>query len=65
LIHCLIKKSEVVEVSNQIVLQLKTAMLENLRKLFGKMEEIQLVSIATILDLRFKTIHSNDPDASS
>ena len=61
MIHCLIKKSEVVEVSNQIVLQLKTAMLENLRKRFGGMEEIQLLSIATILDPRFKTIHSNDP----
>lgn len=65
LINCLIKKSETVEVCNQIVLQLKTAMLENLRKRFGRMEEIQLLSIATILDPRFKTIHSNDPVASS
>lgn len=64
MINCLIKKSETVEVCNQIVLQLKTAMLENLRKRFGRMEKIQLLSIATILDPRFKTIHSNDPVAS-
>lgn len=64
MIHSLIKKSESVEVSNQIVLRLKSAMLENLRKRSGRMEEIQLLSIATILDPRFKTIHLNNRVAS-
>ncbi|XP_025420192.1 uncharacterized protein LOC112690393 [Sipha flava] len=65
LIHCLIKKCEQINVINPIALQLKSALLDNLNRWFGRMEEIQNLTIATILDPRFKTLHSNNPLASS
>lgn len=65
LIHCLIKKCEQVNLVNPIALQLKSALLDNLNRRFGKMEEVQMLSIATILDPRFKTLHSNNALASS
>ncbi|CAI6352944.1 unnamed protein product [Macrosiphum euphorbiae] len=43
----------------------KEAMLENLDTRFGRMEEISLLSVATILDPRFKTIHLNNPYCSA
>jgi len=61
LIHCLIKKREQINVINSIALQLKSALLDNLNRRFGRMEEIQNLTIATILDPRFKTLHSNNP----
>lgn len=65
LIHCLIKKCEQINVINPIALQLKSALLDNLNRRFGRMEEIQNLTIATILDPRFKTLHSNNPLAFS
>jgi len=50
---------------NPIALQLKSALLENLSRRFGRMEEIPILSIATILDTRFKTLHSNNALAAS
>jgi len=65
LVHCLIKKIESVDVFSPTVLQLKTAMLKNVCKKFGRMGEISMITIAIILDPRFKTIHLNNPVASS
>ncbi|XP_022163234.1 zinc finger BED domain-containing protein 4-like [Myzus persicae] len=65
LINCLIQKTESINISNPIALTLKQAMLENLDKRFGRMEEISLLSVATILDPRFKTIHLNNPNCSA
>lgn len=65
LINCLIKKCEQVNLVNPIALQLKSALLENLSRRFGRMEEIQMLSIAIILDPRFKTLHSNNALESS
>ncbi|KAL4123342.1 hypothetical protein QTP88_015539 [Uroleucon formosanum] len=65
LINCLIKKTESINLSNPIALTLKQAMLDNLYKRFGRMEEISLLSVATILDPRFKTIHLNNPNSSA
>lgn len=65
LINCLIKKTESIKLSNPISLKLKQAMLDNLCKRFGRMEEISLLSVATILDPRFKTIHLNNPNSSA
>lgn len=56
LIHCLLKTIEKVKISSPIVLQLKTAMC----KWFGRIEEIQMLTIATILDPIFKIIHFNN-----
>lgn len=65
LINCLIKKTESINVSNQISLKLKQAILDNLCKRFGRMEEIIMLSVATILDPRFKTINLNNPKSSA
>lgn len=60
LINCFIKKTECVPVYNPIVLQLKSAILENLIKRFGKVEDKHLLTVATVLDPRFKSIHLNN-----
>lgn len=65
LIHCLIKNCEQIVVNNPTVVQLKSALLDNLQRRFGRMEEIQILSIATLLDPRFKTLHSNNAVAVS
>lgn len=65
LIHCLIKNCEKIVVNNPTVVQLKSALLDNLQRRFGRMEEIQMLSIATLLDPRFKILHSNDAVAVS
>lgn len=65
LIHCLIKNCEKIVVNNSTVVQLKSALLDNLQRRFGRMEEIQMLSIAILLDPRFKTLHSNDAVAVS
>lgn len=52
LIHCLIKKCETIIVLDPIALQLKSALLDNLQRRFGRMEKIPILSIATILDLK-------------
>ncbi|CAI6357783.1 unnamed protein product [Macrosiphum euphorbiae] len=65
LINCLIKKTESIDLTHPTALSLKRAMLENLDKRFGRMEERSLLSISTILDPRFKTIHLNNPLTSS
>lgn len=46
-------------------MQLKTTLLQNLKSRFGRVEEIKMLSIATILDPRFKKLHSNNPIACS
>jgi len=35
-------------------------MLEHLNKMFGKVEDIHMLTVATILDPRFKSIHLNN-----
>lgn len=65
LINCLIKKTDSIDLTHPTALSLKKAMLENLDKRFGRMEERSLLSVATILDPRFKTIHLNNPISSS
>ncbi|XP_029345286.1 zinc finger BED domain-containing protein 1 isoform X2 [Acyrthosiphon pisum] len=65
LINCLIKKTESIDLTHPTALTLKRAMLDNLNHRFGRMEERSLLSISTILDPRFKTIHLNNPLASS
>lgn len=65
LIQSLIKKCEQVNLVNPIALQLKSALLDNLSRRFGRVEEIQMLSIATILDPRFKTLHSNNAISST
>ncbi|CAI6367128.1 unnamed protein product [Macrosiphum euphorbiae] len=40
-------------------------MLENLDIRFGRMEDIGLLTVATILDPRFKTIHLNNPNVTA
>jgi len=65
LINCLIKKTEGITLLNPIALSLKNAMLENLDIRFGRMEDIGLLTVATILDPRFKTIHLNNPNATA
>lgn len=59
LIHCLIKKCETIIILDPISLQLKSLLLDNLERQSGKVEKIPILSIATILDPRFKTFHSN------
>ncbi|CAI6355572.1 unnamed protein product [Macrosiphum euphorbiae] len=65
LINCLIKKTEGFTLLNPIALSLKKAMLENLDIRFDRMEDIGLLTVATILDPRFKTIHLNNPNATA
>lgn len=65
LIHCLNKKIEPVEVGSDIYSELKNNLLLNLKARFGKVQYLEILSISTILDPRFKTLHSNDPIASS
>ncbi|CAI6358828.1 unnamed protein product [Macrosiphum euphorbiae] len=65
LINCLIKKTESIDLTHPTALTLKRAMLDNLNYRFGRMEERSLLSISTILDPRFKTIHLNNALASS
>lgn len=64
LMHCLIKKIEPIVVNN-VALNLKSNLVKNLKTRFGIIEYFEILSIATILDPRFKTLHSNDPIASS
>jgi len=61
LIHCLLKKCEKININNSVALQLKSALLENLQRRFGRMEELQNLTISTLLDPRFKTLHLNNP----
>jgi hypothetical protein len=61
LINYLIKKTEGIDLTHPTALTLKRAMLENLDEKFGRMEERSLLSISTILDPKFKTIHLNNP----
>lgn len=56
LIHCLLKKCEQININNSVALQLKSALLENLQRRFGRMEELQNLTISTLLDPRFKTL---------
>jgi hypothetical protein len=65
LLHCLIKKIEPIEIINVISLDFKNNLLKNLNTRFGRVEYLEILSIASILDPRFKTLHSNDPIASS
>ncbi|KAL4119982.1 hypothetical protein QTP88_012732 [Uroleucon formosanum] len=65
LLHCLIKKIEPIEINNVISIDFKNNLLKNLKTRFGRVEYLEILSIATILDPRFKTLHSNDPIASS
>lgn len=65
LINCLIKKIDPMEITSDFALPLKKNLLENLKSRFGKMEQLEYLSIATILDPRFKKLHSTDPIASS
>lgn len=56
-----LKKCEQININNSVALQLKSALLENLQKQFGRMEELQHLTISTLLDPRFKTLHLNNP----
>jgi hypothetical protein len=47
LINCLIKKTEGIDLTQPTALTLKRAMLENLDKRFGRMEENSLLSVLT------------------
>lgn len=65
LINCLIKKTEGIDLTHLTALTLRRAILDNLNKRFSRMEERSLLSISTILDPRFKTIHLNNALARS
>ncbi|XP_060863188.1 E3 SUMO-protein ligase ZBED1-like [Metopolophium dirhodum] len=65
LMHCLIKKIESVEVNGVVASALKSNLSNNLQTRFGRVEHVEILSIATILDPRFKTLHSNSAVASS
>lgn len=64
LMHCLIKKIESVEVNGVVASALKSNLSNNLQTRFGRVEYVEILSIATILDPRFKTLHSNSAVAS-
>ncbi|CAI6376537.1 unnamed protein product [Macrosiphum euphorbiae] len=53
------------ELCGQKYVTCSKAMLENLNIRFGRMEDIGLLTVATILDPRFKTIHLNNPNATA
>jgi hypothetical protein len=65
LMYCLLKKIEVVEVGSDLSSELKNNLLQNLKSRFGRVEFLEILSIATILDPRFKTLHCNDAIACS
>lgn len=50
LMHCLLKKIEVVEVGSDLSSELKNNLLQNLKSRFGRVEFLEILSIATILD---------------
>lgn len=62
LIHCLLKKCEQININNSDALQLKSALLENLQRQFGRIKELQNLELnSNLLDPRFKTLHLNNP----
>lgn len=48
LIHRLLKKCEQININNSVALQLNSALLENLQRRFGRMEELQNLTIFTL-----------------
>lgn len=58
LMHCLIKKIESIEVNVVVATALKLNLSNNLQTRFGRVEYVEILSIVTILDPRFKTILS-------
>lgn len=54
-----------VEVGSDLSSELKNNLLQNLKSRFGRVEFLEILSIATILDPRFKTLHCNDAIACS
>jgi len=65
LMHCLAKKIDPITVTSVVSSNLKENLINNLKTRFGRVEYLEILSIATILDPRFKMLHCNDPIASS
>jgi hypothetical protein len=61
LVNILQKQFSALHLETQNGQCMKTTLLQELKKRFGKMEEVQLLSIATLLDPRFKRLHFGNP----
>ncbi|XP_011877713.1 PREDICTED: zinc finger BED domain-containing protein 4-like [Vollenhovia emeryi] len=63
LINCAITEYQIIEQTTDLSVRLKKAILTELETRFGQIEFTTLLSIATILDPRFKTIHFRNAHA--
>lgn len=61
--NCLKNKIQSTVCHQDIAEQLKKALLAELQKRFGHIEEVRMLAVATILDPRFKKIHFQNPIA--
>ncbi|KAJ8928549.1 hypothetical protein NQ314_018887 [Rhamnusium bicolor] len=59
--NCMIKQISNLSPATDIGKHLKQIILSEITKRFGEIEGVSLLTIATLLDLRFKTIHFNSP----
>lgn len=63
IINCLNKEMEHLELDNEHAISLKNAVILELQKRFGAVEQVKLLAVTTILDPRFKKIHFNNANA--
>lgn len=61
LVNCLKKKVEIIETHSETSRSLKDSILQQISKRFGSIENVKILSVATLLDPRFKKIHFTNP----
>ncbi|XP_050305899.1 zinc finger BED domain-containing protein 4-like [Anthonomus grandis grandis] len=63
LLLCLSRNLEAVDLEQEMVKNLKISLQAEIKKRFGKIEYVSYMAIATILDVRFKTMYFTQPQA--
>lgn len=65
MISCLLKQLAQIKPRFEVLLEIKDVLHAEIVKRFGQIEQIKPISVATILDPRFKNLHFSDPVACS
>lgn len=60
MVHCLIDKISSIKTDDAVASLLKNAILNECQKRFGKIENVYLLAVSTLLDPKFKKMHFKD-----
>lgn len=65
MISCLLKQLAQIKSRFEVLLEIKDVLHAEIVKRFGQIEQVKPITVATILDPRFKNLHFSDPVACS